>query len=178
MPPKVKIVFRLTILIISIIISIAFYVDYKNLISVRRFGQKEKAIILEKIDDYDIEPKFKMPTKYGTPPRGKHINFHFVIRPIIPLPEKEEESKDTVVQVRLVFLSEIQENQNKIDLFIEHKQDWKELQIFDTIDIYTDLNHNNFYFADDVTRPPFWDKYYFLITLIGLALAIIVYRKL
>ncbi|MCC6584444.1 MAG: hypothetical protein IT271_12135 [Chitinophagales bacterium] len=167
MQPKVKIVFSLTILIISIIISIAFYVDSRNFSSIRAFGHKEKAIILDKVDDYDIEP-MSTPSRYVNPTRAKRINFHLVIRCIVAPSIKQKTIPDSLSYLK----------NEEIDLFIAKKEDWKKLQILDTIDIYTNNNHNNFYLAKDIICPPFWNRYYYVIALIGLALAIIVYRKL
>ncbi|MFN8283104.1 MAG: hypothetical protein U0U67_07795 [Chitinophagales bacterium] len=172
MPPKVKIVFSLTILVISIIISIAFYIDTRNFNSIRAFGHKEKAIILDKVDDYDIEP-MSAPSRYVNPTRAKRINFHLVIRCIVAPSIKQKTITDS-----LSYLKNEDNDNEEIDLFIAKKEDWKKLQKLDTIDIYTNHNHNNFYLAKDILYPTFWNKYYYVIALVGLALSIITYRKL
>lgn len=172
MPPKVKIVFSITILIICIIISIAFYVENRNFSSIRAFGHKEKAIIIDKVDDYDIEP-ISAPSRYVNSTRGKHIKFHLIIRRIVYAPIKQM----TITDSLSFFRNEVNNNK-EIDLYIAKKQDWEKLQLLDTIDIYTNYNHSNFYLAKDIIYPPFWNKYYYVIALIGLVLSIFTYRKL
>lgn len=155
MLPKLKIIFSLIILSASIIISLAFYVENREFDYLRNNGEKRKAIINNKTDSYDIEPKFKMPTKLGTPPEGKHVKFHLTVS-IIQNGEYYESS----------------------DLYISRKKDWENLQIFDTINIYFDKNQNKLFFANDVEQPPFLIEYYYLFAVVGLFLSILLYSKL
>lgn len=162
---KIKIGVSILILIFGVVISLSYYIEYRQFQYLKNYGKNTKAIIIDKIDDVDIEPVFREPPKYNIPPRGKHIPFHFRIRQIVITPNNENEFS--------------QESNSRIsDLFIGRKQDWNYLQILDTINVYTSNKYNGIYFYEkDVQSPPFITKNYFIPTLIGLVLSILLYMK-
>lgn len=167
MPAKVKIIFSFIIIFICWIICGAFYVDYKEYTNARKFGIKEKALVVKKYKEKTVVSKSYNFTSRGKTPitTSKYFKHYVIVR--YPISDSKNE------------LLELFNKNNHVLSFLT-KESFDAFNEGETIDIihYNRNNNEHILLAFEVENPPFFNSHYYLFFIIGFIISLLVYRKL